>query len=220
MTSMPPNRLRFLFPALMLLATAVFLQARSRTEVLPLRQGLAAFPYQLGEWTGQEIPIEKNVLDVLGPGDFLLRAYRSASARQQPYVGLFMAYFSSQRAGDTIHSPRNCLPGAGWSPVRFTRIQITVSGQAPIKVNRYIVSKGDDRQLVLYWYLAHNRTLASEYWAKFYLVADSIRLNRSDGSLIRLSTPIAAGETADIAQERLVALASQVVPQLSDYIPR
>ena len=83
-----------------------------------------------------------------------------------------------------------------------------------------MIAKGDERELVLYWYWAHNRALASEYWAKFYLVTDSIRLNRSDGSLVRLITPLLPGEAAGAAQQRLLSFAGEVVPRLDRYIPR
>jgi len=73
---------------------------------------------------------------------------------------------------------------------------------------------------VLYWYWAHDRGVASDYWAKYYLVADAIRMNRSDGSLVRLKTPIYPGETADAAEQRLLPFANDIVPQLAAYIPK
>lgn len=204
----------------MLLVTAIFLQARGRNEIFPPRQALSAFPHQLGHWTGTDVAITKDILDVLGQGDFLLRVYQNTAATREPYVDLFIAYFPSQRAGDTIHSPKNCLPGAGWVPVESSQTQISVPEHSPFMVNRYVIAKGGDRQLVLYWYLAHDRTVASEYWAKFYLIADSIRMNRSDGSLIRLTTVISRGETADAAQQRLLSLAAELVPRIEAYVPR
>ena len=213
------SHLRFGLAATLLAATAIFLQARSRNEVIPRRQPLASFPHQLGEWEGGDVSIPQDVLDVLGAGDFLLRVYHDTSIRQPP-VDLFLAYFPSQRAGDTIHSPKNCLPGAGWSPVESGRIVIFVPGRAPFPANRYVIAKGADRQLVIYWYWAHDRAVASEYWAKFYLVTDSIRLNRSDGSLIRVTTPLGERETADAAQQRLLSFAGNVIPPLNNYVPR
>lgn len=204
---------------LLLAATALFLHARSRNEFLPAREPMASFPWQLGDWTGSNVEIPTDVRSVLGPGDFLLRVYRD-SALTQPPVDLFFAYFPSQRAGDTIHSPKNCLPGAGWSPVESGRITISFPGHAPFPANRYVIAKGTDRELVIYWYWAHNRGLASEYWAKFYLVADSIRLNRSDGSLIRVTTPLARGEDIGGAQQRLLSFAANVVPVLNQYVPQ
>ena len=210
---------RFALVALLLAVTALFLHARSRNEVLPTRQPLADLPHQLGDWTGTDVPIQQEVLDVLGAGDFLLRVYQDSS-RRQPYVDLFLAYFPSQRAGDTIHSPKHCLPGAGWQPVESGRVTLDLPGHSPFVANRYVIAKGTDRQLVLYWYLAHDRAVASEYWAKFYLVTDSIRLNRSDGSLVRVTTPLRPGETADAAQERLISFAGKFSPQLDQYVPR
>jgi EpsI family protein len=210
--------LRFAVAAVLLGGTALFLNA-GHNEVEPPRQPLAEFPHQLGEWSGTDVALPQDVREVLGPGDFLLRVYQNTTVRQ-PYVDLFVAYFPSQRAGDTIHSPKNCLPGAGWSPVDSSRITLSLPGRAPFPVNRYVISKGADRQLVLYWYQAHGRAIASEYWAKFYLVADSMRLNRSDGSLIRVTTPLRREEVQDSAQQRLVSIVSEVVPRLDAYIPR
>ena len=213
------SELRFVLAAALLAATAILLHGRSGNEIIVARRPLATFPDQVGDWTGSNVPIPEDALEVLGPGDFLLRVYKN-SALVQPYVDLFVAYFPSQEAGDTIHSPKHCLPGAGWLPVESSRATLTLTGRAPFVVNRYVIAKGENRQLVLYWYLAHDRVVASEYWAKFYLVADAIRMNRSDGSLVRLTTVIAGGESADGAQQRLLSFASDVVPLLNDYVPR
>lgn len=210
---------RFAAALVLLVSTALFLQARSRREVFPPRLPLSAFPERLGDWIGTSIEIPKDVLDVLGPGDFLLRMYRTDDERK-PYSDLFIAYFPSQRAGDTIHSPKNCLPGAGWTPIDSRQVTLSVEGYDPFIVNRYVIAKGGDRQLVLYWYLAHNRPVASEYWARIYLVADSIRMNRSDGSLVRLTTQMLPGESVDSAMQRLLPFAGKVVPLLDQYIPR
>jgi EpsI family protein len=210
---------RFAIVAVLLVATALFLHARSRNEIVPARQPLASFPHELGEWTGTDVGIQPEVLDVLGAGDFLLRVYQNSSLRQ-PYVDLFLAYFPSQRAGDTLHSPKHCLPGSGWLPVESSRVTLALPGYSPFLANRYVIAKGTDRQLVLYWYLAHDRAVASEYWAKFYLVNDSIRLNRSDGSLVRVTTPLQPGETTDTAQARLISFAGKFTPLLNQYVPR
>jgi len=210
---------RFVITAALLAITAVLLEARGRHESLPTREPLSSLPYQLGEWTGTDVPMQKDVLEILGPGDFLQRFYQSTQVGQ-PYVDLFLAYFPTQRTGDTIHSPKHCLPGAGWLPTESRRISISLPGRAPFEANRYVITKGDERELVLYWYWAHDRALASEYWAKFYLITDSIRLNRSDGSLIRVITPLLPNESAEVAQQRLLAFAGEVVPSLDRYIPR
>ena len=213
------SQARFVVALALLLGTALFLQARNRGEIFPSRKPLASFPEQLGNWTGTDVEIPKDIREILGAGDFLLRIYRDQNQRQ-PNTDLFIAYFPSQRAGDTIHSPKNCLPGAGWTPIESARITLSVPGRSPIPVNRYVIAKGADRLLVLYWYWAHDRAVASEYWAKIYLVTDSIRMNRSDGSLVRLTTPMSRGESVDAAMKRLEPFAGEIVPLLNQYIPQ
>jgi EpsI family protein len=211
--------LRFAIAVALLLAAALFLDARSREEVVAPREPLTSFPRTLGTWTGTDVPIAQDAREVLGSGDFLLRVYQNAAVPQS-YVDLFIAYFASQRTGDTIHSPKHCLPGAGWFPIESSRVTMSLPGKSPYPANRYIIAKGDDRQLVLYWYLAHNRAVASEYWAKFYLVADAIRMNRSDGALVRITTPLGSGEKMASAEKRMFALAAEATPHFDRYIPR
>jgi len=216
---MMASSLRFILAAGLIASAAIFLQARGRNEIFPPRLPLQSFPTQLSNWTGTEIAIQKDVLEVLGPGDFLLRVYQNP-AKKQPFVDLFIAYFPSQRTGDTIHSPKHCLPGSGWLPVESSRVTLSLPGHSPFPANRYVIAKADSRQLVLYWYWAHDRGVASEYWAKFYLVADSMRMNRSDGALVRITTPMYSGETAEAAQQRVLPFAGDVAPLLDSYIPR
>jgi EpsI family protein len=208
----------FVLATVLIAVAGVFLEARARREVFPDRLALKQFPAQLGDWTGTDVAIDKEVLDILGPGDFLLRVYQNPQTTF--YVDFFVAYFRSQRAGDTIHSPQHCLPGSGWTPIENQRITLNMPGHAPFPANRYLIAKGDSRQLVLYWFWAHDRGVASEYWAKFYLVADSIKMNRSDGSLVRITTPMYPGETADAAQQRLLPFVGDILPLLDTYIPR
>jgi EpsI family protein len=218
---MRTGRLRFLLAASFIVATALLLQARRRVEIVPARAPLASFPMQLGEWVGKDFPLDKETLDVLGPGDFLVRGYYDqAPASRLPFADLFIAYFPSQRAGDTIHSPKNCLPGAGWTPESNERVLLDLRGHAPFPSNRYVIAKSGDRKLVLYWYWAHDRGVASEYLAKFYLVKDAIQMNRSDGALVRITADMRPGETAESAQERLEPFTSQIIPLLATYIPR
>ena len=209
---------RFAVAAVLLAATALVLEARNSTEIIPERPPLSSFPRTLDGWNSNDLQITPDVLEVLGPGDFLLRTYRDPNGKGDLF--LFIAYFPSQRAGDTIHSPKNCLPGAGWAPVQADRVTLDAAGHAPFQANRYLIAKGDGRQLVLYWYWAHNRAVASEFAAKFYLVTDSIRMHRTDGSLIRLSMPLAPGQSVASAEQNLFAWAGKIVPLLNTYVPR
>lgn len=215
------SALRFILTTTLIVLTAILLEARGRVETIVPHLPLSSFPTQVGEWSGKILTLDQETLDVLGPGDFLLRQYHdSVQQSKLPYVDLFIAYFPSQRAGDTIHSPKHCLPGSGWAPDENARVTLALPGHSPFPANRYVVSRGEDRELVLYWYWAHDRGVASEYWAKFYLVKDAIQMNRSDGALVRLTTAMLLGENAEAAQQRLQPFAAEIVPLLDTYIPR
>lgn len=210
---------RYLVAFFLMAGTGWLLHARTGNEVIPARPKLSSFPTELGAWRGTDSPIDPATAEVLGKGDFLLRRYEDPEA-DEPFVDVYIAYYASQRTGDTTHSPQNCLPGAGWRPVQNQVVTLRVPGDAPFEANQYVVANGAERQLVLYWFLAHGRAVASEYRAKIELVLDAIKLNRSDGSVVRISTPMLAGETAEAAMQRLLPLADQMIPQLSTYIPR
>ncbi len=211
--------LRFAVAVGLIGVTAILLQARARTEVIPKHLPLSSFPAQLGNWEATEVALDKETLEVLGAGDFMERIYQDPESKL-PQVDLFLAYFASQRAGDTIHSPQHCLPGAGWNPEERALVTLVLPGHDPFPANRYVISKADSRRLVLYWYWAHDRGVASEYWAKYYLVKDAIRMNRSDGALVRITVSMLPGETPETAQKRVMPFTSLVVPLLDDYIPR
>ena len=224
---MNAGSLRFGIAAVLMLATALLLQAHSRSEYFPPRASLSSLPLQIDGWKGTEEALDQQTLDILGPGEFLVRDYEKASPSQpqpepqpEPWINLYIAYFPTQKTGDTIHSPNHCLPGAGWVPTAREVVQIARPGGSSFPVNRYVVSKSGERQLVLYWFQAHGRTVASEFWAKYYLVSDSVRMNRSDGALVRLMTPMLDGESPAAAQARMMRLGSQLLPLLDSYIPR
>lgn len=218
-TTMKDSSLRFAIAAVLMLATAIVLQAHSRGEYFPPRTALSSLPQQIDGWSGTDDVLDQQTLDILGPGEFLVRDYEN-QGNPQPWVNLYIAYFPSQKAGDTIHSPNHCLPGAGWVPTSREIVQLTRPDGSSFPVNRYVVSKTGERQLVLYWFQAHGRAVASEYWAKYYLIADSIRMNRSDGALVRLMTPMLPHESPDTAQARIMQLGDKLMPLLDNYIPR
>ena len=209
---------RFVVAAAVLASTALVLHARNSAEIIPARTPLAAFPHDFEGWDGFDRSMTQDTLDVLGPGDFLLRDY--VNPAQKTGLNLFIAYFPSQRTGDAIHSPKNCLPGSGWAPVSADRVLMSLPGREPFTVNRYLIAKGDEQQLVLYWYWAHNRAVASEYTAKLYLVTDSIRMRRSDGALVRLVAPITPSQNLESAQNVLTSFAGKVMSRIDTYVPR
>src|SRR5437868_2592139 len=104
---------RFWTVVLLLAGTALIPQARGNKDRVPVSEPLSHFPQTIAGWAGKDIPIDQETLDVLGAGDFLSRTY--SRDRQSLPIGLFIGYFPSQRTGTTIHSPKHCLPGAGWA---------------------------------------------------------------------------------------------------------
>ena len=205
--------------SLLMLATAGFLATTMRAEPVPIRESLTTCPLQLSDWRGERAPdFDEATLAVLGVDEYINRVYLDTSKRP---IGLYVGYYGSQRQGDTMHSPLNCMPGAGWSPISFDRIPIPVEGATPasrnISVNRYVIEKGLDQQLVLYWYQSHGRVVASEYWGKFYMVLDAIRTNRTDGALVRIIAPIAT--TEGDAERQAVGFAQVLYPLLRRYLP-
>ena len=159
---------------------------------------------------------------MLGVDDYVNRGYSTSGAT----VGLYLGFYQTQRQGSTIHSPMNCLPGAGWSILGRSNHSISVAPQpsAPdrtININRVVIQKGTERQVAMYWYQAHGRVVASEYWGKIYTVVDAMRMNRTDGALVRIITPIAdSGPEAEQAAEKVATdFARQIFPLLSTYLP-
>lgn len=185
---------RVLTAVLLLQVAGMF--AISRRETVPLARPLSQFPTQLGAWSMfQESEADQETLDVLRADDTLSRTYTNPA--RGIGANLFVAYFKSQRTGQTPHSPKNCLPGSGWAPSESDVHAIRIPGRAqPILVNRYVVSKGEDKSVVLYWYQSRDRVVASEYRAKFYLVADAIQYNRTDTALVRVVVPVSGNDSA------------------------
>jgi EpsI family protein len=209
---------RFLPALLVIAATSVVIHARNRAERVPHHRDFRLFPMVLGSWAGTDIPLSAEELSVLGTGDFLLRDYQKN--RNDVPVNLFLAYYASQRSGDTIHSPRHCLPGSGWTTLKSGQIRMQGTDGSSISVNRYVVGNGADRALVLYWYQSHGHVTSSEYWAKVFLVADAIRMNRTDGALVRVLTSFTNENDEEKAEHRAVEFARQIVPLLDSHIPR
>jgi EpsI family protein len=217
MTNGTPAWVRFAVAAVLIGSTALYLHGRGQDWPSPPHLQVTDFPSAVGDWRGGDaLPFSADTLQVLGPGEFMERIYQRP---RQPGVDLFLAYFPSQRMGDTIHSPRHCLPGAGWEPTESSLLQLTEADGKSITVNYWVIAKGDQRQVALYWYQAHGRVVANEYRAKFYQVWDAMRLNRTDGSLVRVITPVTGTESLDSAKQRAVAFSEQLLPMLGSYIP-
>jgi EpsI family protein len=210
---------RLLILSVCFLTTAAYAHHAMRPEAVPPREPLQALTNQVGRWKGREAPkFSDDVLAVLGADDLLNRYYVSA---REPAVSLYVGYYRSQREGDTIHSPMNCLPGAGWLPIANDRAAIPIPGRnAPIVVNRFVIRKASERQVVLYWYQSHGRVVASEYWSKAYLVYDAVRSHRSDAALVRVISPVLPSEEGTAAAEqRITEFVQALFPHLEAHLP-
>jgi len=200
-----------------LLAATKGMSYLSHGEVTPPAKPLSDFPRQIaGFSTFADWPLEQKYLEVLGVDDYLNRGYVSPS---QGIVDLYIGYFRSQRTGTSIHSPKNCLPASGWQPERASVYDLQLDDGRKVPINLYIVRKELDEQLVLYWYQAHGRVVASEFRGKFYLVYDALRLNRTDAALVRIATPVVHGDEEQ-ARSRAIAFARQITHDVDQIIPR
>jgi EpsI family protein len=214
---------RFWLVILLLATSAFVLQSRGDADFVPASQPLSQMPAQLDGMIAQDIPLTDDTLAVLGKGDFLNRVYvglpANGLASKAAPISLFIGYFPSQRTGQTMHSPQNCLPGAGWTfdSQKYASLQ-DVNGKN-YKVGEYVISNGEIKQFVIYWYQAHGRSIPNEYKAKLYMIADAIRMNRTDGALVRVITQVLPSESLESARERAIQFTQQMAPNLPRFIP-
>ncbi len=210
-----------------LFAALLMIQARGDVDKVPPSVPLEGFPTSLGSYHGEDVPISSASLEILGKGDFLNRIYTKGSeslARPAATPGtlpvqLFIAYFPTQRSGQSIHSPQNCLPGSGWTFVHSGVTDFQDRTGKSYRVGDYVISDGRSKQEVLYWYQSHGRSIASDYKAKLLMVTDAIRDGRTDAALVRIITAVANNEAPDAAHQRLIAFAKTVTPLLPAYVP-
>jgi EpsI family protein len=207
-----PARLVTVF---LLIQTAV-LYSSSRDEYIPQSRPLSEVPRQLGSWhmTGEGY-VDQETMDVLKADDTLSRFYRNANGAD---ATLWVAAFRTQRNGKTPHSPKNCMPGAGWTQLSSQDYPVDVGLASPIVVNRYVIVHGDERELVLYWYQSRDRVVADEFKAKFWVVADAMRLNRTDTALVRVIVSI-NNNNEDVATRTAVDFVQSLFGPLRNYLP-
>lgn len=207
-------RRRWLALSLLLLASfaaSVRLQGHTAT---PLRQPLSQFPNTLPGWQLVDQPaLTPDVLAVLKADDYMDRDYRDAAGAE---ASLFVAYYRAQHAGDAMHSPKNCLPGGGWEPI----LNDTVALADGRSINRYVVENSGDRAMVLYWYQAQSRIIASEYAVKAFLVWNGMRTGRRDGAIVRVLAPMAPYESVPDATRLALSLANASLGPLQQFLPR
>ncbi len=211
----------------MLVSTWGLLQSLSHGDPVLARKPFVEFPLTLADrWQGRELRLEQQILDVLKLSDYMMRVYLPQSRvsgqgqgrEEQTLVWLYVGYYQNQRTGATYHSPKNCLPGAGWEFVESEHVAVPVFGGASsIIINKVLVQKGLDKQVILYWYQDRGRIIASEYWAKLYLVWDAMTRNRTDGAFVRISVPVKQSNEQAFALG--VEFLQAVFPLLTLHLP-
>lgn len=184
------------------------------------RKQLKDFPQQIGTWrqTGGDEQFNQETLTVLRASDYLLRNYRGSDGQT---VNFYVGYYASQRDGATYHSPLNCLPGSGWVMSEPGKLTISPKGRPAFVANKYLIQNGDRKDLLIYWYQGRGRAVASEYWGKVYTVLDSVRMRRSDGAMVRITTSVDSEEPAALqaAIDRAAEVAAASSTILPEFIP-
>ena len=179
-------------------------------------QPLSGFPHNIGCWDGKTSRFDQKIYDILGVDDSFLCDYRSHDGKQ---IQLYIGYYNSQREGDLIHSPKNCMPGSGWNIIHTSIQALTVPDTRSSKTNiiKMILKKGNQKQIVLYWFQSRGRIISSEYLQKIYLILDAILKHRTDGSFVRLIAPVSQNEAE--TTEYMEDFAQQLFPILEEYLP-
>jgi len=192
----------------------------NREEIIPARESLRNFPLVLGDWRGEERTIGEQELDILKLTEYAMIAYQNAT--HPAPVELYVAYYESQRKGTSAHSPRACLPGSGWVFEEFGQKQIP--GIKPdgslLDVNRVLVSMGEQRLLVYYFFMQRGRIVTNEYLVKWYIFWDSLTKGRTDGALVRFVAPVTDVADVPASEKRLIEFLAKAYPSLYYYLPQ
>lgn len=201
--------------ALIVPVAFLFPSIGERQEILPDRSAFVDFSMRIGQWRGNPQPVEPQLISALRFDDYLLADY---AAPEGGPLTLYMAYYQSQRKGQSAHSPQSCIPGGGWEITSKRTVNVSM-GKLTESVNRVLIQKDRQKQLVLYWFKQRDRILSNEYLVKLYLLWDALTRQRSDGALIRLSAAVDPGEDEQVVEQRLLQFAQTIQPQLNRYIP-
>lgn len=207
---------RVVFSCVLIVSTFIFLHSRSHGKMRPPHQSLDQFPTTIGDWKAGEGEIFGNeVLGVLQMTDYLMRRYTDANGRN---LWLYIGYWASQGGGAVPHSPKNCLPGSGWEPIDSQRVQITVDDPPrQIEINRYVVEKDGARQLAIYWYNLQGQVVSNDFLSRVVTVKNAILRNRTDGALVRLTSPLYGSAEETFAYQ--VKYIQAMYPILEEFLP-
>lgn len=203
--------------ALVAVGAGIEIMTPDRPEVFPARSEFADFPMHMSEWAGHRSALEPTVLDALRLDDYLLADYQGDDGTP---VNLYVAFYQSQRNGLSVHSPRRCIPGGGWSITSFERYQLSTGARhGSWPVNRVLIEHGNQKALVYYWFRERGRRVTNEYVVRWYLFWDSLVHNRTDGALVRLVVPVPEGTSLSRLDARLAEFAAAAEEPLSRAVP-
>ena len=190
----------------------------ARQEVASPRQAFLDFPLTIESWEGHSSSLDQQFIDILRFDDYFLADYHDTQNPDYP-INLYVAYYKSQRSGQSIHSPKSCIPGGGWTITSSTTVSIpTKTGQA-FDANEVMITKDDAHQLVIYWFQQRQRIQTNEYLVKLFLLWDSLTKGRTDGALIRLTAMIPPGKDEESVRHQLIQFAKLAQPTLVPYLP-
>jgi EpsI family protein len=206
----------FVLAGIMVL-TMIVLGLSTHSETIKPNKPFDTFPMVIGPWAGVTSAFDQKVYDILGVDDSILATYQTTDGR---FVQVYVGFYQSQKEGEQIHSPKNCMPGSGWN-IAETSIETVdvgkIGSEKNIDVIKLTLVKGSQKQVALYWFHSRGRIISSEYMQKVWLVVDSITKHRTDGSFVRLISPVVENE--DEALEVLKDFTRAVYPYLNEYIP-
>jgi EpsI family protein len=207
-----------------ILGVGVGLLSFVRTQIVPELQAPleSALPAEVGGMPGEDVEVPVDEAEVAGFTDYALRVYQNpdsaaASKAQIPWASVYYGFYDQQSRGHTIHSPQNCLPGAGWEAISSEPATIG-TGESAFTVNQYILQKGADRALVLYWYQGRGRVAHNEYLVKWDLLRDAATRRRTDEALVRIVVPVYNGAD-EAAFDLATHVAREVKPALDEVLP-
>ncbi len=209
----------------LLLGAAGALALPARPEIVPPARNLALFSLALDDWHGLPIALERLYIEALRFDDYVLADFSRPGANAP--VNFYLAYYGSQRKGASVHSPRTCIPGGGWEVAKISRIVVdtspagisTAAGRRELGVNRVIIARGAEKQLVYYWFDQRGRQMTNEYVVKLMLAWDALTRRRTDGALVRVVTPVRPGEDLAAADQRLQDFLRAAYPEVRAFVP-
>lgn len=200
-------------PAALFVGGWLLTLSAERQQAAVLDQPLRSMQNRLVGVLGEERDISATEQQVAGFSDYVFRIFQIDSVNA---FSVYVGYYDSQVTGKTIHSPRNCLPGAGWQTVESGRVDLPMNGKT-VTVNRYILANGPAQALVLYWYQGRGRVAHSEYAVKWDLLRDAATRGRTEEALVRVMVPIRTTESE--ATRMALRAAERLIPAVESALP-